>query len=91
MAFAMPIARTQKKIATAYIAQLTQTGVFHKPIVTQVEHLKGFYPAERYHQNYLENHPSDPDIAYNDLPKVENLKRLFPDSYSDRPVLVAGK
>jgi peptide-methionine (S)-S-oxide reductase len=82
---------TQKNIATAYIAQLDKAGVFRKPIVTRVDHLKGFYPAESYHQDYLEHHPSNPYIAFNDLPKIENLKRLFPNAYNDRPVLVAGK
>jgi peptide-methionine (S)-S-oxide reductase len=80
---------TQKNIATAYIAQLNQAGVFHRPLVTRVEHLKGFYPAEGYHQDYLAHNPSAPYIAYNDLPKIENLKRVFPDYYSDRPVLLA--
>ncbi len=80
---------TQKNIATAYIAQLNQAGAFHRPIVTQVARLKGFYPAEGYHQDYLALNPSNPYIAYNDLPKIENLKRLFPDYYSDRPVLLA--
>jgi peptide-methionine (S)-S-oxide reductase len=80
---------TQKNIATAYIAQLSQAGTFHRPIVTKVDRLKGFYPAESYHQDYLALNPSNPYIAYNDLPKIENLKRLFPDYYSDRPVLLA--
>jgi peptide-methionine (S)-S-oxide reductase len=80
---------TQKNIATAYIAQLSQAGTFHRPIVTQVDRLKGFYVAEDYHQDYLALNPSNPYIAYNDLPKIENLKRLFPDYYSDRPVLLA--
>jgi peptide-methionine (S)-S-oxide reductase len=80
---------TQKNIATAYIAQLSQAGTFHRPIVTKVDRLKGFYPAEGYHQDYLALNPSNPYIAYNDLPKIENLKRLFPDYYSDRPVLLA--
>jgi peptide-methionine (S)-S-oxide reductase len=80
---------TQKTIANAYIAQLDKAGVFHRPIVTKVDHLKGFYPAEGYHQDYLALNPSNPYIAYNDLPKIENLKRLFPDYYSDRPVLLA--
>jgi len=80
---------TQKNIATAYIAQLNQAGVFHRPIVTRVDHLKGFYPAEGYHQDYLVHNPSNPYIAYNDLPKIENLKRVFPNYYSDRPVLLA--
>jgi peptide-methionine (S)-S-oxide reductase len=80
---------TQKNIAAAYIAQLNQAGTFHRPIVTRVDRLKGFYPAEGYHQDYLALNPSNPYIAYNDLPKIENLKRLFPDYYSDRPVLLA--
>jgi peptide-methionine (S)-S-oxide reductase len=79
----------QKSIASAYIAQLNQTGVFHRPIVTRVDHLKGFYPAEAYHQDYLVHHPTNPYIAFNDLPKIENLKRVFPNYYSDRPVLLA--
>jgi peptide-methionine (S)-S-oxide reductase len=80
---------TQKDIANAYIAQLGKAGVFSQPIVTKVNHLRGFYPAEGYHQDYLAHNPSNPYIAYNDLPKIANLKRLFPDYYSDRPVLLA--
>jgi peptide-methionine (S)-S-oxide reductase len=82
---------TQKNIATAYIEQLNKAGVFRRPIVTRVDHLKGFYPAEGYHQDYLARHPSDAYIVYNDLPKIENLKRVFPAFYSDRAVLLAGK
>jgi peptide-methionine (S)-S-oxide reductase len=81
---------TQKNIASAYIAQLSKAGVFQRPIVTKVDPLKGFYAAEGYHQDYLALNPSNPYIAYNDLPKIENLKRLFPDYYSHRPVLLAG-
>jgi peptide-methionine (S)-S-oxide reductase len=80
---------TQKNIANAYIAQLSQAGTFHRPIVTKVDRLKGFYRAEGYHQDYLALNPANPYIAYNDLPKIENLKRLFPDYYSERPVLLA--
>jgi len=80
---------TQKHVATAYIAQLNAAGVFTRPIVTRVDHLKGFYPAESYHQDYLVHHPSDPYIAFNDQPKIESLKRVFPNYYSDRPVLLA--
>ena len=82
---------TQKSIATAYITQLSEAHVFPRAIVTRVDRLKGFYPAESYHQDYLEHNPSNPYIAYNDRPKIENLKRLFPTYYSDRPVLLAGK
>jgi peptide-methionine (S)-S-oxide reductase len=80
---------TQKTIATAYIAQLSKAGVFNRAIVTRVDHLKGFYPAESYHQDYLAHNPSNPYIAYNDLPKIENLKRVFPNYYSEHPVLLA--
>ncbi len=82
---------SQKNIATAYIAQLNQATVFRRPIVTRVDRLNGFYPAEGYHQDYLVHNPSNPYIAFNDLPKIENLKRLFPNDYSERPVLLAEK
>jgi len=79
----------QARIAQAYIAQLTQAKTFgSKPIVTTIELQKRFYPAEAYHQDYLALHPSDDYIVYNDLPKVDNLRKLFPDRYSTRPVLV---
>jgi peptide-methionine (S)-S-oxide reductase len=71
----------QKRIAEAYIAQLDQAKVFHGRIVTQVVPLKGFYPAEAYHQNYATLHPDNPYIAINDLPKVEHLKEMFPQLY----------
>src|SRR6201996_4225918 len=79
---------TQKRIAEAYIAQLDQAHAFNEPIVTKITQLTAFYPAERYHQNYATLHPDNPYIYYNDLPKVENLKRLFPDLYMEQPVLV---
>jgi peptide-methionine (S)-S-oxide reductase len=78
---------TQQKIATAYIAQLDQAKVFPRPVVTRVDPLKGFYPAEGYHQDYLFHNPNQPYIAYNDLPKIANLKRVFPDVYQEKPVL----
>jgi len=79
----------QKKVTEAYIAQLDQAKLFRKPIVTKVGKLEGFYPAEAYHQDYLTLHPSQPYIAYNDLPKVENLKKIFAENYSEKPVLVS--
>ncbi|MER9628537.1 peptide-methionine (S)-S-oxide reductase MsrA [Mesorhizobium sp. M0296] len=78
----------QKKIAESYIAQLDKAKVFPKPIVTTLETGKTFYPAEDYHQDFLTLNPTYPYIVYNDLPKVENLKRLFPNLYSEKPVLV---
>jgi peptide-methionine (S)-S-oxide reductase len=78
----------QKKIAESYIAQLDKAKVFAKPIVTTLETGKTFYQAEDYHQDYLTLNPTAPYIAYNDLPKVANLKQLFPALYSEKPVLV---
>jgi len=78
----------QKQIAIAYIAQLQQAHVFDAPIVTKLEPLSGFYPAEDYHQDFLVLHPTYPYIVFNDLPKVDNLKQLFPDYYRETPVTV---
>jgi peptide-methionine (S)-S-oxide reductase len=75
---------SQKQIAEAYVAKLNQDKVFRKPVVTQVVQLKGFYPAEGYHQNYAEKHPDNPYIAYNDAPKVENLRKSFPEIYTGK-------
>ena len=79
----------QKNVADAYIAQLNAAGVYKKPIVTKVGPLQGFFAAEAYHQDYLTLHPTQPYIAYNDIPKVENLKKLFADNYSEKPTLVS--
>ena len=81
---------SQKKIAQSYIEQLTKAGVFKQPIVTRVDSNSGFYAAEAYHQDYLTNNPRNPYIVYNDLPKVENLRRVFPAIYSGKPLLVAA-
>jgi peptide-methionine (S)-S-oxide reductase len=80
---------TQRQVAESYIAQLGRAHVFDQPIVTRVDPLTGFYPAEAYHQDYLLHHPDNPYIVINDLPKVANLKRLFPAAYRDTPVTVA--
>ena len=78
----------QKKVAAAYVAQLDKAKVFPGPIVTQLEPLRGFYAAEDYHQDFAVLHPSYPYIVFNDLPKVENLKKLFAADYRDKPVTV---
>lgn len=72
----------QKRIAEAYVGQLEKNKTFSRPIVTQIVPLKGFYPAEVYHQNYAANHPNDPYIVYNDAPKVVHLRQQFPDLYA---------
>ncbi|WP_119391325.1 peptide-methionine (S)-S-oxide reductase MsrA [Taklimakanibacter lacteus] len=84
-----PVSNEQAKVAKAYIAQLDQTKLFEKPIVTTIEPDRAFYPAEDYHQDYLTLNPTSLYIIYNDLPKVENLKQLFPALYRDDPVLVS--
>jgi peptide-methionine (S)-S-oxide reductase len=72
------------------IAQLNAAKVYKKPIVTKVGALEGFYPAEAYHQDYLTLHPNQPYIAYNDIPKVENLKKIFAENYIEKPTLVGA-
>jgi peptide-methionine (S)-S-oxide reductase len=79
----------QAKIAEAYIAQLDKAALFGAAIVTKVQPLEGFYPAENYHQDFLVQNPTYPYIVIHDLPKVENLKRAYPEVYRPDPVLVA--
>lgn len=69
----------QKKVAEAYIKQLEEAHVFSRPIVTQVVPLKGFYAAEIYHQHFLDFHPDNDYIRYNDLPKIAALKKQYPE------------
>ncbi|MBP0596689.1 peptide-methionine (S)-S-oxide reductase MsrA [Herbaspirillum sp. LeCh32-8] len=78
----------QKQAADAYIAQINAAKVFAAPIVTQVTPLQGFYAAEDYHQDYATLHPNQPYIAYNDLPKIANLQKMYPAIYRADPVLV---
>ena len=80
----------QKKVADAYIAQLNAAKVYKKPIVTKIGPLEAFFPAEAYHQDYLTLHPNQPYIAFNDIPKVENLKKIFADNYIEKPTLVSA-
>lgn len=81
----------QERVARAYVAQIEAAHVFSHPIATQVEPAGPFYPAEAYHQDYLEQHPDAPYIAFNDMPKVRNLQTLFPAHWRDTPVLVGRK
>jgi methionine-S-sulfoxide reductase len=80
----------EKKIAEAYIAQLDKAGVYRKPIVTRVDPIgRGFHVAEKYHQDYLLNHPNQPYIVINDLPKVRNFQAMFAPLYVSQPATVA--
>jgi peptide-methionine (S)-S-oxide reductase len=84
-----PVSEEQASVAKAYIAQLNDAHLFKKPIATKIEADRAFYPAEGYHQDFLERNPTYPYIAINDLPKIRDLKRLMPELYRATPVLVA--
>ena len=86
-----PADARQAEVAKAYIAQLNAAHAFDAPIVTTIEPDRAFYPAEDYHQDYLTLHPDQPYIAINDLPKIAELKRLFPARYRETPVLVRAR
>lgn len=81
---------SQRHIAESYIAQLSQDKSFAAPIVTRLDALKGFYTAEDYHQDFYLKNPRYPYIVINDLPKIKNLKQLYPERYRDFPVTVSS-
>ena len=78
----------QEKVARAYLAQLEAAHIFSHPIATRIDPAEPFYPAEAYHQDYLDLHPDAPYIAINDIPKVQALQALFPDNWQPTPVKV---
>lgn len=71
----------QHEIAAAYVAQLQRAKAFPRALVTEITPLAAFYPAEAYHQDYVARHPDDPYVAFNDLPKLAQLKAAFPALY----------
>jgi peptide-methionine (S)-S-oxide reductase len=81
----------QRRIAESYVAQLTEARTFSQPIATRIEPAAEFFPAEEQHQDYLDSNRSQPYIALYDMPKLEDLKRVFPEFYRDQPVLVLAK
>lgn len=83
-----PADAEQARVARGYIAQLDGAKTFGRPLATTVEPLKAFYPAEAYHQDFLSRNPRHPYIVVHDLPKVEQLKQVFPAAYRATPVLV---
>ncbi len=85
-----PVDAEQQRVAKAYIAQLDKTKVFGQALATTIEAGKTFYAAEGYHQDFLARNPNHPYIVINDLPKVENLKKVFPSEYRATPALVGG-
>lgn len=85
-----PANADQAKIARAYIAQLEQAKVFKSAIVTKIEPDREFFPAEAYHQDFLTRNPGHPYIVINDRPKIESLRKLYPERYRVEPALVAN-
>jgi peptide-methionine (S)-S-oxide reductase len=85
-----PTSESQARVAKAYIEQLNQAHVFKRAVATTIEPGRAFYPAEAYHQDFLNRNPTYPYIVFNDLPKIENLKRLFPELYRKDPVLAGA-
>jgi peptide-methionine (S)-S-oxide reductase len=71
----------QERAARAYIHQLDKVRVFPSPIATELVPLKDFYPAEDYHQNFIASHPDYPYVVVNDSPKIDRLRKQFPDLY----------
>ena len=71
----------QHRIASAYIEQLESAKVYRRKIVTEIAAFKAFFRAEEYHQDYLQTHMDQPYIIYNDLPKLDHLKKQFPELY----------
>jgi len=86
-----PTNAEQGRIAKSYIAQLNQARVYPAAIVTKIEANQQFYPAEDYHQDFMTRNPAHPYIVRFDVPKIEDLKRVFADIYRGDPVLVAGR
>jgi peptide-methionine (S)-S-oxide reductase len=84
-----PTSERQASLAKAYIDQLEKAKAFPAKIVTTIDAGQAFYPAEAYHQDYMTLNPRQPYIVFHDLPKVENLQRMFPASWRADPVLVS--
>jgi peptide-methionine (S)-S-oxide reductase len=80
----------QARVARRYIDQLNRAKAFYRPLATTIEPARPFYPAEGYHQDFLTLNPNHPYIVVHDLPKLDELKRLFPGIYQPTPVLVGG-
>ena len=74
----------QRNLARSYIGELNKSGKVPGEIVTRVDPLKGFYPAEGYHQDFIAKNPDNPYVVFNDLPKIRDLKRLYPEYYQER-------
>jgi peptide-methionine (S)-S-oxide reductase len=86
-----PMTDEQAKVAKAYIGELNRARAFDAAIVTKIEPEQSFYPAEDYHQDFMVRNPAHPYIVIHDRPKLESLKRLFPELYRAEPALVSAQ
>lgn len=77
----VPTSAEQETVARAYLAQLEKAGIWDRPIVTKIETQRSFYPAERYHQDFMAKNPGHGYIRTWDKPKVEALAAMFPRDY----------
>jgi peptide-methionine (S)-S-oxide reductase len=77
----VPLTEEQRRVASAYLAQLRASGLWDKPIVTRIEQYRAFYPAEEYHQDFMAKNPRHPYIRRWDAPKVAALGKLYPGHY----------
>ncbi len=84
------VGESQRTIAQAYIAQLERAEGVRTRDRHRVDPLKAFYPAEDYHQDFLQQNPDHPYIVINDLPKIDNLRKIFPAVYRERPITARG-
>ena len=85
-----PINTAQRRVAEAYLGQLTSAHVYPAPIVTRIESARPFYPAESYHQDFATLNPHNLYIMTFDAPKMTALAKRFPALYAARPTLVTA-
>ena len=77
----VPVTEEQRRVASAYLAQLRESGVWKRPIVTKIERPQKFYPAEEHHQDFMVRNPQYPYIVQWDAPKVKALANFYPRLY----------
>jgi methionine-S-sulfoxide reductase len=68
----------EKLAAEAKIRQLNESKHFPRPIVTTLEPLGEFFPAEDYHQDYARQNPDQPYIQSVSIPKVCKVRAKYP-------------
>jgi peptide-methionine (S)-S-oxide reductase len=59
------------------IKTLNASKKYNHPVVTQVLPFTVFYEAEKYHQEYISNHPNDSYVLHVSIPRFEKFKKEF--------------